>query len=279
MVSVVIAAHNEEAVLGACLDAVLAGERPPTVVVSANGCTDRTAEVAERRPGVVVVDRPEPGKAAALNAADGVAEGYPRIYLDADIIAPPGAIAALVAAVQQSDGVVVAVPRRRIDTTGCSWAVRAYYSINERLPAFRTGLFGRGMIALSHAGRTRFDTFPDLIADDLFLDALYGPDERTVIDAEVVVRAPRTTQSLLDRLTRVRRGNAQLRDAQTGAAVRPSDRWAWLREVVLPRPWLAPAALPYVAITLMAQARARRGSGVWGTDITSRVIENSGEPV
>lgn len=51
MVSVVIAAHNEEAVIGGCLDALLAQrtDTPLEVVVSANGCTDRTAEAAEAR--------------------------------------------------------------------------------------------------------------------------------------------------------------------------------------------------------------------------------------
>lgn len=278
MVSVVIAAHNEEAVIRDCLDAVLAGEQPPTVIVSANGCTDRTVAVSER-PGVVVIDRTQPGKAAALNAGDRVAVGFPRIYLDADIIVPRGAVAALAAAVQNQDGVLVAVPRRRIDVDDSSWPVRAYFAINERLPAFRAGLFGRGMITLSHAGRARFDAFPDLIADDLFLDSLFEPHERSVVAAaEVVVRAPRTTRDLLNRLARVRRGNAQLRAADTGAAgaVRPSDRWAWLRDVVLPKPWLAPAAIPYVIITLMAAVRARGAGTDWGHDASSRVVDSEG---
>lgn len=39
------------------------------IIVSANGCTDRTAEVAAGL-GVTVVDREAPGKAGALNAGD-----------------------------------------------------------------------------------------------------------------------------------------------------------------------------------------------------------------
>ena len=47
-ISVVIAAHNEEDVLGRCLDALLRGSRPTEleIVVVCNGCTDRTADVA-----------------------------------------------------------------------------------------------------------------------------------------------------------------------------------------------------------------------------------------
>ena len=81
--SIVIAAHNEERAIGACLDAVLLDARPGEfqVIVAANGCTDRTAAVAASRPGVEVLDLPAPGKCAALNAADAIAVGFPRIYL------------------------------------------------------------------------------------------------------------------------------------------------------------------------------------------------------
>ena len=51
MASVVIAAHNEEAVIGRTLDALLASAAGHSleVVVSANGCTDQTVAVASRR--------------------------------------------------------------------------------------------------------------------------------------------------------------------------------------------------------------------------------------
>ena len=83
MISVVIAAHNEAAVIGTCLDALIAPDIDITVV--ANGCSDNTAAVAASRPGVRVIDLPAPGKSAALNAGDAVAVGFPRAYLDADI--------------------------------------------------------------------------------------------------------------------------------------------------------------------------------------------------
>lgn len=272
MPSVVICAHNEEAVIGACIDALSAQTPRPEIIVSANGCTDRTlAEAASRE--VVVVDRREPGKPGALNAGDAAATTFPRVYLDADIVAPPGAIAVLQAALER--GALVAVPARRMETAGRPWPVRAYLAINTRLPAFRTGLFGRGMIAVSEAGRARFGEFPPVVADDLYLDALYSPEERTVVaDVEVVVQAPYTTSELLNRLARVRRGNEQLRAAlrdRDDAAVRASDRWAWLRDVVVPRPWLAPAAVPYVVITMMAARRARRGDAGWGKDQSTRI--------
>ena len=270
-----IAAHDEEAVLGACLSSLLSeGVEKNRIVVVANGCGDRTAQVA-RDHGVVVVEREEPGKAAALNAGDAVAHGFPRIYLDADIVVPAGSLAALAAAF--GPGVLATFPGRRLNLTGRPWPVRAYFSINERLPVFREGLFGRGMIAVSEAGRARFATFPELVADDLFLDAQFGAAEkREAAGTTVVVEAPFSTRQLVARLVRVRRGNRQLHAAaaagDVGGAVRAPDRWAWLREVVAPHPRLWPAAIPYAAITVYASVRARRTprADAWGRDDSTR---------
>lgn len=280
MPSVVIAAHNEENVIGPSLDALLGQgtSSPLQVVVSANGCTDRTVAVATR-PGVTVLDRPDPGKAAALNSGDQAVTVFPRIYLDADILVPPGGLAALLGCFAESAHPLAVVPRRRLNTTGRPWPVRAYFAINERLPAFRNGLFGRGMIALSEQGRHRFGTFPTLIADDLFIDSQFSDAEKAEIsDVEVVVEAPFTTRDLVRRLVRVRRGNAQLRAAaasgMVNAVVRPADHWAWLRDVVVHNPRLAPAAIPFVSITLIASLLARRprhqaGTG-WSRDESTR---------
>src|SRR5690606_13686144 len=135
-------------------------------------------------------------------------------------------------------------------TAGSPLLVKAYSAINERLPVFRTGLFGRGMIAVSQSGRARFARFPAMVADDLFLDSQFTPAERAeAADVVVTVEAPRTTRALLNRLVRVRRGNVEMRAAATAGeldvAVRRSDRWSWLRDVVLPHPWLVFAAVPY----------------------------------
>ncbi|WP_153503459.1 glycosyltransferase [Cumulibacter manganitolerans] len=276
MTTVIIAAHDEESVIGSCLDALLAQSdgHPLEVVVSANGCSDRTADIARERP-VTVIERAEPGKAGALNAGDAAASTFPRIYLDADIVVPDGALRDLCAALA-APGVAAAVPRRRIDTRGRPLLVKAYFAINERLPAFRTGLFGRGVIALSEAGRGRFEQFPTLIADDLFLDSLFAPAEKVQVPTvEIRVEAPYRTRDLLARLIRVRRGNAQLRAAagagDLAAAVRPSARWSWLRDVVLREPRLAVAAVPYVLITVLAGALARReGATGWGRDSSTR---------
>lgn len=277
MASIVIAAHNEESVLGATLDELAAGSPGCEIVVVPNGCTDGTAAVARSRPMVEVVELEQGGKPLALNAGDAAASSFPRIYLDADIRVPAGGVDALVAALERT-GALAAVPARVLDTRGRPWPVRAYFAINERLPVFRDGLFGRGMIALSAAGRGRFGDFPLMVADDLFLDSLFTTAEKVHVDAvAVTVATPFSTRDLVNRLVRVRRGNAAMRaegEAGTlGIGVRPADRWSWLRDVVLPEPRLALSGVAYVAITVVAAVRARRGPVTamsWGRDAATR---------
>lgn len=276
MVSVVIAAHNEEASIGACLDGLLsdATEGEFEIIVVPNGCSDQTAEIARARAGVQVIELAKPGKVGALNTGDETATRFPRIYLDGDIVVETDVVRALADALAHPGGPLAAFPARHIDLAGRPVLVRAYYAINNRLPVFRTGLFGRGMIALSQAGRERFDQFPDQQADDLFLDSLFAPSEkREVTSVHTVVAAPRRTKDLVNRLVRVRRGNRAMRATTEGSGtVRESDRWSWLRDVVRPQPWLAPAGLVYAALTVVADVRARlgRNSTVWERDESSR---------
>ena len=275
MISVVIAAHNEAAVIGRCLDSLLADATPGEfdVTVAANGCTDSTAQVAADH-GVRVVELAEPRKPGALNAGDAVAVGFPRVYLDADIVLSTAGLRALAAATGGS--FLAATARRELDLTGRPLLVRAYFAIHRRLPTFRTGLFGRGVIVLAEAGRARFERFPDLVSDDLFLDSLFTVDEKQEVYAvHAVIATPRRTSHLVRRLARVRGGNAQMRSAaargEVSTVVRPVDRFAWLKDVVLRRPWLAPAAVCYVGITVCAAMLARiRRERSWARDDSSR---------
>lgn len=278
MTSIVIAAHNEAAVIGRNLGTLLADARPGEfdVTVVANGCNDDTAAIAAAHEGVRALDLPAAGKAPALNAGDEVAQGFPRIYLDADISLTTAAVRSLVAALD--GGALAATVGRELDLTRRPMLVRAYYAVHGRLPVFRDGLFGRGVVALSEAGRARFDRFPELVADDLFLDSLFTSGEKTHVTTYASrVETPRRTADLVRRLVRVRGSNTAMRSAaasgEVAAPVRDAARMSWLRDVVLPRPWLAPAAVCYVAITVLAAVSAKRagdGGASWGRDESSR---------
>jgi glycosyltransferase involved in cell wall biosynthesis len=281
--SVVIAAHNEAAVIGRCLDALLADAAPGEidVTVVANGCTDDTVKIAGARPGVRVLDLAKPGKAGALNAGDAAAEGFPRIYLDADIVLSTAAVRALTEVLEA--GAPSATVGRELDLAGRPLLVKAYFAIHGRLPVMRDGLFGRGVVALSKEGRSRFDRFPELVADDLFLDSQFAPEEKEHVNAYAArVATPRRTGDLIRRLVRVRGGNAAMRAAaargEITVPVRAAARSSWLRDVVLPRPWLAPAAVCYVAITVWAALAAKRagdGGAAWGRDESSRISDSA----
>ncbi len=274
MASVVIAAFNEANVIHRCLSALALDRADVDIVVVPNGCTDDTAAVARSFPGVVVVERPRPGKAAALNAGDDRVRSFPRAYLDADMVVRIDDLLRLFAALD--DEVLAVAPRRELDTRGSSVLVRAYFAIHRHLPVMTTGLFGRGLVVVSEEGRRRFAAFPELVADDLFLDGLFKPTEKRIVeDVVAVVQTPLRTRHLYRRLVRVRRGNAAMRAAINREGVRgrvaASDRTAWLRSVILRRPWLAPAAVWYVALTLAAAAAARRGDpDAWGRDESTR---------
>ncbi|MFC7545819.1 glycosyltransferase family 2 protein [Plantactinospora sp. GCM10030261] len=298
MSSIVIAAHDEAGGVGDTLRGVLAHAEPDEfeVVVVANGCSDNTASVARAVPGVAVLELPVASKPAALNAGDAVATRFPRLYLDADVRLDTADVRTLLAAVATSpavagsggdpadggaggepaDGpdrssVLAAAPRRVLDTAGRPLLVRAYFAVNGRLPAFRGSLFGRGAIAVSAVGRGRFDTFPDVVADDMFLDSLFLPAEkREVTGARAVVATPHRTRDLLRRLGRVRAGAAMLRTTEQRVA--PVRGASWLVDVVLPRPWLLPAGICYALLTVLAELSARRPATrrSWGRDESSR---------
>lgn len=285
MGSVVIAAHNEEHVIGRCLDTLLDGASPGEfeVVVVANGCVDATATAAQR-PGVLVLDLREAGKAAALNAGDDQVATFPRLYLDADISLSAADARALMGAVGPA---LAAVPRRRLDVSDRPVAVRAFYAVQGRLPVYERSLFGRGAIALSDSGRARFDRFPQVLADDLFLDSLFTDEERVVVASVTsVVATPRSTADLVRRLARVRRANAQLRGSSRTTAPageapslpRPSSRWSWVTDVLVPHPRLLPAGVVYAVLTLAAEALARfaPGSSAWGHDRSTRLPATPG---
>jgi glycosyltransferase involved in cell wall biosynthesis len=272
VMSVVIPAHNEERVLPRLL-ASLADARLEIIVV-ANGCRDATADVA-RAAGVRVIELAEGSKVAALDAGDEAASLFPRAYLDADIEIDAHSLLAV--ADRLRDGPeLVASPRLRLDLSGATWPVRAYYAVWEVSAFRRRGHIGSGVYVLSAEGRRRFGTFPRVIGDDRFVQGLFGPAERvTVDDAEFIVRPPRTLGALLSRGARIAAGNRELQ--RVGLAGHAPSRGASLRELVgavAPRPSLWGPFLVYIGVQVrtaaLAERKLRVADEVWDRDETSR---------
>jgi glycosyltransferase involved in cell wall biosynthesis len=91
-ISVIIPAHNEEEYIGATLDALTRQDYPNCeIVVVANGCTDRTVEVAQEK-GQRVVTLTQKGLGPSRNLGGHIATGDLLIFLDADTILEPHAL-------------------------------------------------------------------------------------------------------------------------------------------------------------------------------------------
>ncbi|MFJ3905504.1 glycosyltransferase [Streptomyces sp. NPDC090025] len=289
--SIVIPAHNEERTLGRLLDRLLDGaaEGEFDILVVCNGCTDGTAAVAAARgPRVRVVETPVPSKHQALRLGDRHTGTFPRVYVDADVEIGAADVRALAAALTGPGGgqgaVQAAAPARVLPMTGCSWRVRAYYRVWQRLPAVREGLFGRGVIALTEEGHARIAALPPLMADDLAASLAFGPAERAVLDgATVVVRPPRTWRDLIRRRVRAATSTAQLEQHQQtsgdpGANTPPPSARTGLgdlKALLLADPTLLPAMLVFVAAALAARRGARkaiekRDFDTWLRDESSR---------
>jgi glycosyltransferase involved in cell wall biosynthesis len=275
--SIIIPAHNEEAVIGRCLDALLGDAEPGEfgVIVVANGCSDRTAEVAlEFGDKVVVIDTPTPGKPNALNLGDEAAgDCFPRIYLDGDLVLSTHAARAIARAVG-NDGVLAAAPKFRFDLEGASWAVRAYYRIWSLMPYFDTGRIA-GAFALSREGRDRFGAFPEIISDDGYVRLHFAPGERVTIETETVtVVAPRTLGDLLKIKTRSKAGTMELRSRYPELFVNETASEGGSLKRMLRIPWLWPQCAVYAHVNLTAKRRARarlaRSESLWERDESSR---------
>lgn len=100
-VSVIVAARDEEADIGACLDGLLAQTYPALeIIVVDGGSTDRTVEIARQRgPRVLVLEEPPlpagwVGKNWGCHTGAAAATGSMLLFTDADVRYHPDAVRA-----------------------------------------------------------------------------------------------------------------------------------------------------------------------------------------
>lgn len=228
--TVIIPAHNEEAVIARCLTKLLSGapaDHRMQVIVAANGCKDRTAQIArDVAPRAIVLDIEKGSKTGAMNLANKQAEHFPRIYLDADVQCDYASLAA-VASVLKEPGVMAASPRLDLDLSRSSLWVQAYYRVWLTLPYITNAMVGSGCYGLSQAAYDRIGDFPEIIGDDIWVHSRFPARERRNIarDAEgrpvsVLVSPPRRLIDQIRVETRRRLGNEQVRKLY------PSPHWS-----------------------------------------------------
>jgi cellulose synthase/poly-beta-1,6-N-acetylglucosamine synthase-like glycosyltransferase len=197
---VLVPAHNEELVIGRCLEAIAAERRPgDQVMVVADRCTDATAEIA-RGHGAIVVERgpgDEPGRAAARQAGLERArelEWDAIAMLDADSVISPGYFEACERALASGAGAVQArsesEPGETLPTEA-SLVARMIQGVTLPRGKDRLGLSvrlsGTGMATWRHTIYSH--DFHAPASEDLFFTmelALDGVHGRHVDDARLV---------------------------------------------------------------------------------------------
>lgn len=269
--SIVIPAHNEEAVIARTLRPLAAlATADVEVVVVANGCTDATADIARAvAPGALVLETPVPSKVHALRLAEEASASLPRLYVDADVqITERAAVATLDAL---AAGATAARPPFRYDTRGATAPVRRYYRARSAMPSMRAHAWGAGVYGLSAEARSRFGEFPDVVGDDLWVDRMLAPGELVVVDTDpVVVITPKDSASLLRVLRRAQRGKADPAASGAGGGTATSAGADLARSVRSPRAVVD--AVVYLGFAVAARLRSRGPGHRWERDESSRTI-------
>lgn len=266
--SVLVPAHQEQAVIGRCLEHLLrdASEDEFDVVVVANGCTDGTATAAAdtaRRLGVRVrvLECPTASKSAALERAESVATSWPRVYLDADVLCTTRSLHLLLDAAE-APGVELVVPQRHLDLASASRVARRYYRTWEDLPWVRDQLAGRGCYVLTQCGRERIGPLGGRVADDLFVTSSIPRERAVIAAAQVRVSPPTRVGDIVRVRARVFAANAAL-----GPLAHPAPaagRCSALLRLAA-HPSACPGLVVYVVVTVVAKAMA------WGRGVDRAV--------
>lgn len=272
--SIVIAAHDEEAVIARTLQhlSTVAQQGLVDVIVVCNGCQDRTADVARGFPGVRVMELAKPSKTAALREGDRRAVAGPRIYLDADVELT--ARAAVDTMLALSNGALAGRPPHRFESSRAHFLVQRWYAVRERLPSIATSLWGAGCYALSEEGRARFEEFPEVLGDDLFINSLFSSEEVTMVRTDpVVVRTPLTLGDLIRIKRRSYRTQVPEYRGQEQGVISTGQREQArdLRDLFRRDPRRIVDIAIYVAVIALARLRAKVGPVPrWERDTSSR---------
>jgi glycosyltransferase involved in cell wall biosynthesis len=276
--SVVIPAHNEAAVISRCLDALLSGFLPGEldVVVACNGCTDDTADIVRSsRHSVRVLEVEAASKPNALRAAEEMTTAFPRLYLDADVVLPTVSARRVLECLATSPA-LAARPPIKYDAQHSTLLVRSYYRARAKVPAVMNSLWGAGVYGLSEAGRARFKKYPDIVADDLFVDQHFHRSEIEIVNAPpVVVIAPRQTADLLRILRRTNQGKSENQSLQNPPAMQSATTSSTVHDLArlaFAGPFNAIDAVTYASFAVLARLTlAVAAPTQWERDNSSRL--------
>ena len=273
MLSIIVPAYNEERRIAQCLDALLlsAKGQPVEIIVVCNGCTDQTYAIASDYAGIKVINTEIGNKTHALNLGEAEARFAHRLYVDGDLVVSANCVAGVIRELEENGSELVAPPMKLKDENA-SWWVRAHNKIWTQTPYYhrRVG----GVIALSATARARFDQFPNVIADDAFLESQVAPSAVSIPqDIYFEAESPTRLSSLIATKTRSRVGYLTNPEKRPAGVASNSSKSLIMRFAAKPADWLA--LVVYAAIKLVVRLNADRRINnnrldVWDRDETAR---------
>ncbi len=180
--SVIVPVFNEWTVLDQTVPALIAAIEgtDAEVVYVCNGCHDTSAtKIRSLANGRVdVLELPQAGKTLALNAGDAHVSAFPRFYLDADVIVAGDTFRRLSEILTSGHADLVA-PHIDFDTSASTWLARAIAEVWLELPHAKTAGFHH-LLGVSAQGRSGWNEFPSIIADDDFIVASVPSNRRQI---------------------------------------------------------------------------------------------------
>lgn len=281
MFSIVIPAYNEASVIERCLRAMLEDYEPGEfeIIVVPNGCSDDTADKARAfGDPVKVVETAVGSKIGALNLGDEHASGYPRMYIDADIVVSTDALRDIASMLGDDSAILVAAPRAVVAFDDRPLLVRSFCKVWTSLPYFTEGMIGSGFYAFSKKGRERFDAFPDIIADDGFARLVAAPHERrTSPRSSFTISPPRRLRDIANVMVRVRAGNYELRDKFPEMFDNETTSSGRSLQIIVGNPRLWLHAPVYLGVMFYSKLRAHqklkmRREKLWERDESARQV-------
>jgi len=269
--SVVIPVYNEASGLAERARSVVSGlPHGCEVVFVCNGCTDDSQAILEREVSKeATILSCAKGKARAIRLGEQHCSIFPRFYVDSDVWISGDDLARLSACL--NDRTLLVSPRIRFDFTGASPTAAALSRFWLALPHGQSSAYHH-VLGISEALRARWGEFPDLIADDTFIEGHANDGEKTIIETVFVTTSPpKNWWAWVQVRVRWQQGINQLVRARHSLPQSQGQSRAILKKAIQPR-WALTAAL-YISSVVLARILARSGlfpESAWITDETSR---------
>jgi glycosyltransferase involved in cell wall biosynthesis len=183
-VSICIAAYNEESGIEGTLDSILSQtyKNIRDVLVCANACTDRTAEIvseySRKYPWIKLIETPEAGKPNAWNILRKRAKSKYVIFADGDVALDKEAVSELYWALKETGKIAIGASGHPVvdDTDSI---MKMFHSAG---PCFQNCLWG-GLYGVNYYKLHRkmasigYSTIPkNVIAEDAWLSLVIGVD-------------------------------------------------------------------------------------------------------